>query len=61
MNALAQGKVAEQVLYDLARGLTNKLMHSPSVEMRKASSEGRSDMLQWSKQLLGIQPNESIN
>lgn len=61
LNALAQGKTVEQVIHNLARGLTNKLMHNPSVEMRKASSEGRDDLLQWSKQLLGIQAHETLN
>jgi glutamyl-tRNA reductase len=61
MTDLQLGKDPELVIKDLARVLTNKLMHHPSVEMRKASSEGRTDLLQWSKQLLGIQANESVN
>lgn len=61
LEALQQGKAVDVVLAELARNLTNKLMHNPSVEMRKASSEGRQDFLQWSKQLLGIPLNESIH
>lgn len=61
MTDLHLGKDPELVVNDLARVLTNKLMHNPSVEMRKASSEGRADLLQWSKQLLGIQANESVD
>jgi len=61
LNALAQGKAVETVIHELARSLTNKLMHNPSVGMRKASSEGRDDLLQWSRQLLGIPLNETLN
>ncbi len=52
--ALRNGENAEQIIKQLARELTNKLMHGPSVQMRRVSYEGRSDLLEWAKRLLGI-------
>lgn len=52
--ALQQGKDADQVLERLGRDLTNKFMHAPTVEMRKAGYDGRFKVLEWAKQLLGI-------
>tara|TARA_R110000868_G_scaffold380784_1_gene646938 strand:+ start:109004 stop:110257 length:1254 start_codon:yes stop_codon:yes gene_type:complete len=54
MQELQRGKSVEEVLQILARNLTNKLMHAPSVQMRKASYEGRNDLLEWAKKLLGL-------
>jgi glutamyl-tRNA reductase len=51
---LQQGKSIDDVLERLGRDLTNKLMHAPTVEMRKAGYEGRFKLLDWAKQLLGI-------
>jgi len=48
---LEKGGTAEDVLNTLARGLTNKLIHSPSVQMKKASSEGRDEVLSLTKEL----------
>ena len=51
LQALEKGGTAEDVLNTLARGLTNKLIHSPSVQMKKASSEGRDEVLSLTKEL----------
>lgn len=51
---LSKGESAEQVLSDLARNLTNKLIHQPSIEMKKASSEGRGDLMAWVHDLFGL-------
>ncbi|MDP0995319.1 hypothetical protein Q6250_28675, partial [Klebsiella pneumoniae] len=37
---LANGSSAEEVLMQLARGLTNKLLHAPSVQLKKLTAEG---------------------
>jgi len=42
---LRNGKDAEAVLEQLARGLTNKLLHQPTIQLRKASAEGRTELL----------------
>lgn len=45
MKALEKGEPADAVLNNLARTLTQKLVHSPSVQMKKASAEGRDELL----------------
>lgn len=56
MRQLARGESPEQVLAQLARGLTNKFLHSPSSQMRKASASGRRDVLGWSRELFELNP-----
>ena len=51
LRQLQSGKAAEDVLKNLARGLTNKLLHSPTVQLRKASAEGRNDILEMAQEL----------
>ncbi len=38
----------------LARGLTNKLLHAPSVQMKKMSAEGRIDALALAQELFAL-------
>ena len=45
MKALERGETADKVVESAARAITNKLIHSPSVQMKKASSEGRDELL----------------
>jgi len=45
LRQLKNGKDAEQVMAQLANRLTNKMLHQPTVQMRKASAEGRQDLL----------------
>ena len=51
IRALEKGDPADSVLESLARAITNKLIHSPSVQMKKASAEGRDDLLQLTQEL----------
>ena len=44
--AIQKGEATEAVIESLARNLTNKLIHSPSVQMKRASAEGREEMLE---------------
>jgi glutamyl-tRNA reductase len=37
-----------------ARALTNKLVHTPCIQMKKASSEGRAELMDWAQELLGL-------
>lgn len=53
--ALQKGADAEQVLQLLARNLTNKYLHKPSVNMRKAGFDGRMDLLELSYALFDIE------
>lgn len=52
--ALQQGKDKDTVLQSLAYDLTQKFMHAPTVEMRRASYHGRFNLLEWAKQLLQV-------
>lgn len=52
--ALRQGKAAEEIIERLGHGLTNKLIHQPTVEMRKAGYDGRFKVLDWFKDLFQL-------
>jgi len=60
LKALSRGEPAEQVLAAMARGLTNKLIHSPSIGLKRASAEGRREVLHIARSLLGLQPYEEL-
>ncbi len=49
--ALTNGGDIDDVVATLAQGLTNKLMHRPTVAIRQASAEGRVDLLDLLKSL----------
>ncbi len=51
IRALNSGSDPETVLRSLARGLTNKLLHEPSVQVRKATAEGRPEVTEWLREL----------
>jgi len=51
LKGLQRGESAEVILESLARTITNKLIHSPSVTMKKASAEGRDEVLQLIQEL----------
>ncbi len=51
IKALEKGEPAEAVLGSLARSITNKLIHSPSVQMKKASADGRDELLKLTQEL----------
>ncbi|WP_372749079.1 glutamyl-tRNA reductase [Litorivivens sp.] len=52
--ALARGVAPETVLEQLARGLTNKLIHHPSSRLREAAANGETETLRIARQLLGL-------
>lgn len=54
LRALARGDSPETVLNGLARNLTNKLLHSPSSQMRRASALGRNEVITWSRELFEL-------
>ncbi len=51
---LANGAAAEDVLAQLARGLTNKLLHAPSVKLKKISADGRFEALAVAQELFAL-------
>ncbi len=54
LRLLGNGSPAEEVLAQLARGLTNKLLHAPSVQLKKFSAAGRHDALAVAQELLDL-------
>ena len=55
---LAKGHDPEKVLTSMARSLTNKLMHQPSVQLRQASYSGHWEILAAAKRLFGLTEND---
>ena len=53
---LAAGKDPEQVMNDLARTLTNKLIHEPSAQLNQAAYSGRKEILDTARELFNIEP-----
>lgn len=52
--ALEAGSDPGQVMSQLARSLTNKLLHPPSAALRRASAEGRSQLVASARELFGL-------
>ena len=55
---LAAGKDPEQVINDLARTLTNKLIHEPSAQLNQAAYSGRKEILDTARELFNLEPEE---
>jgi glutamyl-tRNA reductase len=56
---LAAGAAAPEVLAQLARGLTNKLLHAPSVQLKKISADGRQDALALAEEIFALDGRQS--
>jgi len=56
---LANGSEPLEVIAALARGLTNKLLHAPSVQLKKLSADGRFDALAVAQELFALDEGES--
>ena len=52
--ALNQGQPPEQVLRQLAHGLTNKLLHTPTTRLKKAGELGHHQRIRWTHELFGL-------
>ncbi|MEM9313382.1 MAG: glutamyl-tRNA reductase [Pseudomonadota bacterium] len=52
--SISRGDDPQQVVAQLARGITNKLIHAPTTGLKKASAEGRHDILGHAVRLLGL-------
>lgn len=52
--ALQKGQPVDEVIKGLAYALTNKLIHAPSVQMKRASERGETDKLAWSQELFDL-------
>ncbi len=56
---LARGESPENVLQWLAHGLTNKLIHAPSAQMRQAGYDGRFELLEAARVLFNLNDSNS--
>ena len=59
LKALEKGESAETVLSELARLLTNKLIHAPSVQMKKASADGREELVELAQVLFELEDDSN--
>ena len=59
IKTLNNGAAPEQVLSQLARALTNKLIHQPSSGMREAGARGDKRMLEYAQRLLGLDDKDT--
>ena len=53
------GASPEEALAALARGLTNKLLHAPSVQLKRLSADGRCEALAVAQELFGLTTGNS--
>ncbi len=56
---IAKGGDAEKVLQQLANRLTNKIIHSPTVELRKAGAESKHDLLEFARILFQLDDEDT--
>jgi glutamyl-tRNA reductase len=54
LRGLARGDDPQVLMAQLARGLTNKLIHAPTTGLKQASLAGREDLLAGARRLLGL-------
>ena len=52
--ALERGQAAEDVVAGLARGLTNKLLHTPTMKLKQAGEEGRDEHIRAAHELFDL-------
>ncbi|GMG86552.1 glutamyl-tRNA reductase [Biformimicrobium ophioploci] len=57
LTQLQSGGEPEKVLQALARSLTNKLIHAPTVSIKQASADGDLERIQLLRELLGLVPD----
>ncbi|MFU8763691.1 MAG: glutamyl-tRNA reductase [Haliea sp.] len=55
LRSLARGDDPQQIVAQLARAITNKLIHAPTAGLKRASAEGRQDLLAGARKLLGLE------
>ncbi len=56
LKRLQRGDDPAEVLGRLAHSLTNKLIHTPSRQLREAGAEGRDEVIVHGRRLLGLDP-----
>lgn len=56
LKRIQEGADAESIVKETTRLLTNKLIHTPSSQLREASAEGREDLLSATHELFSLSP-----
>jgi glutamyl-tRNA reductase len=59
LRSLRNGADPETVMRSLARGITNKLLHQPSIQVRKATTAGRIEVTEWLRELHQLDAEET--
>lgn len=57
LRRLRLGENPEQLLQELGRSLTNKLVHAPSAQLRNSTPEQRDQLLRTARTLFGVDPD----
>lgn len=58
LKQLKNGKNPDVVMAEMARRLTNKMLHYPTIQLRKASAEGRDDIIDASRTLFQLSDSD---
>jgi len=58
MRLLHSGKDAKQVIAEMANRLTNKLIHEPSVQLKKAGYDNRQEIFDVARELFDLKDHE---
>lgn len=59
LHQLYQGGDPEAVLKQLANRLTNKIIHAPSIQLKKAGAEGRTELLDSARELFDLEDDQA--
>ncbi|MDX1692114.1 MAG: glutamyl-tRNA reductase [Ketobacteraceae bacterium] len=58
VQAVARGEDPGEVMQRMSRALTNKMLHAPTIQLKKAGEAGQLEKLRWAESLLGIDKKE---
>ncbi|SDU20807.1 glutamyl-tRNA reductase [Halopseudomonas salegens] len=59
MSRLQRGGDPAAVMTEMARALTNKLLHDPSVQLKQMTAEGRADALALAQELFALEADQA--
>lgn len=59
LHQLHRGDDPEAVLKQLANRLTNKIIHAPSIQLKKAGAEGRTELLASARELFDLEDEQA--
>jgi len=59
LHQLSEGAKPDAVLKQLANRLTNKIIHTPSIQLKKAGAEGRTGLLDSARELFDLEDEQT--